>query len=189
MAKAHRRYQHTWWEKRYSFASMSYYEWKAKMDSILLAPSGRYTLPFLRYEDDEDNKGIILQAPFTQPAQTPEQHTTQRRLEQNRARRDQEHFGVPSGDIDPLLWLANYLKIDKHFEELKRPITKDGKEDYYQDVIYQIYRSSGYSHGECTQAAYSYAAKTQREELMRYLSDDKRHPLNRNRDADMEQIA
>jgi hypothetical protein len=61
--------------------------------------------------------------------------------------------------------------------EKQGPITKDDKEKYYRDLIIDMYRASGYSIEQSIGMAFA----SQGEELMRYLSDDKRHPLNRNR--------
>lgn len=181
MAKAHRAYRHSWWKERYPFAEMSYAEWLEKMNSDLSANKCRYHRSLIRYNGD----GTLLQVTFTQQA-IPEQNVSQqyrRRLEANRVKRQQEHWGIPGNVEDALSWLNAYLKLaDMRNPEKQAPVTKDGKEDYYRDLVIDLYHHSGHGIGESVDIAYSKRG----EELIRYLSDDKRHPLNRNRDFEEE---
>jgi len=179
MPKVHRAFRHSWWKKRYPFAGMTYSEWWEKMErnADLSINKERFTLPFLRYDGD----GIILQVPWTQQTAPSEQHTQQQY--QHRARRERERMGIAGGVEDALDWYYAYLKLaDMRNPDKQVPLTKDGKEDHYRDFVIALYRTSGYSIDDSVGMAYS----PQGDELMRYLSDDKRHPLNRNRKDEMD---
>lgn len=174
MVKVHRRYRYTWWQQNYPFAGMTYAEWCEWENKCRPVNQERYTLHFLRYDGD----GIPLQAPFAQQAPPSEQNTrqqAQRRLEQSRARREQEHIGIPGGIEDALEWYYSYLKLaEMRTPEKQAPLPKEEKQDFYRDMIIDLYRTSGYSIGDSVEIAYS----KQGDELRRYLSDDKRHTLN-----------
>lgn len=179
MPKAHRAYRHTWWKKRYPFADPTSTERNKKtLVSVPVDKEERYVLPFIRY----CGEGTILQVPAPEQAPLPEQNTAgqyQRRLEQNRVRREREHLGIPGGVDDALSWLYAYLKLadERNPEKPQAPLAKDEKNDYYRDLAIDLYRASGYSIEDSVRRAYS----PQGDDLIRYLADDKRHPLNRNR--------
>ncbi len=202
MTKAHKRHERAerkrvreWIEDNYHFVNRIKTDeesnkevWIAKhreASNEYKAFKSRYTLPFLLYEGD----GIILDVPMSQQPSGERDVTQQyqRRLEQSRIRREREP-GIPA-TVDILQWYAAYLKIDDmRHPEKQEPMKKDGKVDHYREIIIDLYIISGFSIGDSVERAYS----SQGEELMRYLSDDKRHPLNRNRDGDdmeFEQIA
>lgn len=185
MAKVHRAFRHRWWKQCYPFAGMTYSEWWEQMNRVAdlsIITKERFTLPFVH----DDGDGVLLHVPLTKPSPPPsDQKTQQERLEQNRARREKEHLGVPGYVEDVLEWYYAYLKLaDVRSPDKQVSLTKDGKDDYYRDVIIDLYRKSGYSIDDSVRIAYS----EQGDELRRYLSDDKRHPLNRNHVDDEEEI-
>jgi hypothetical protein len=192
VAKAHRAYRRTWWKKSYPFAGMTLSEWLEKMNRNADLPTinrgQKYTPPpLVPYTPPSGTEeGILLNVPLTQQALPSEQntrHQSQRRLEQSRARREREHLGIPAGVEDALDWYEAYAKLaDLRNPDKQVPLTKDGKEDYYRDLVFDLYRASGYSIDDSVKMAYS----PQGDELRRYLSDDKRHSLNRNRGTEME---
>ena len=106
---------------------------------------------------------------------------TEQEFEQYRAKREQER-GIPGGVDDALDWYRAYVKLaDMRNTDKQVPLTKDKKEDHYRKLIIDLYQISGYSIEDGVRIAYS----PQGDELMRYLSDDKRHPLNRNREEEL----
>lgn len=173
MVKVHRAHRYTWWKKRFAEKG-----WDADIENRTFGkipdpiyPEGRYILPFLHCNDGEEIEGV--DSP-TMPDNTDDkQQRYLRRLEQNRANRAQEH-GIPAG-IDIPQWYATYLKRDTLLKEQEKPIKKEDKEEFYRDLAIEVYESAGYRGGECVTRAYA----EQGDDLMRYLSDDKRHPLNK----------
>jgi len=133
--------------------------------------------PLAPYSGD----GAIVKVPLTKPPPLSEQ-TPRQRMERHRVLREQEHIGIPGGIDDALTWYYAYLKLaDARNPDKAVSLTKESKDDYYRDLVYDLYCASGYSIDDSLKTAYS----PQGDDLMRYLSDDKRHPLNRKREDDV----
>lgn len=84
--------------------------------------------------------------------------------------------GIPAG-VDILQWYAYYTKREDIIKKQQQqtPPTGAEKREFYRDLAIDVYCAARYGRLDAIHKAYS----PQGDDLIRYLSDDKRHTLNR----------
>lgn len=181
MVKVHRMHRHNWWRSSKEITTRDCDEEKQTYEVLArrFGFSAEYIQGVLeQYFESPSEAGHRSEDTQPDASQGGQERATScqwtmqelrnllYRREVRTLQHDDEIPGIPAG-VDALDWYRAREKVKKGDQPPEKRMKKEETEDrYYKDVLFQIYRSSGYGIEDSVHVAYTPHGR----EIMRYLA-------------------